>query len=127
MADKRSKPKQIMKRLSLFKWARRPGAILALSAAALYGASVFCAVAADTKADKPAKVEKKAKKAKKASKLTGAELYSINCNRCHPERYATEFTASQWKTLMTHMRVRANLPASQAKKILKYLQEDSGS
>lgn len=124
MAHKRSKPKQIMKRLSLFKWARRPGAILALSAATLYGASVFCAVAADTKADKPAKAQKKAKK---VSKLTGAELYSINCNRCHPERYATEFTASQWKTLMTHMRVRANLPASQAKKILKYLQEDSGS
>jgi hypothetical protein len=27
---------------------------------------------------------------------------------------------------MTHMRVRANLPAEQAREILKYLQEDSG-
>jgi len=60
-------------------------------------------------------------------KLTGAELYAINCNRCHPERYPTEFTSAQWKTIMTHMRVRANLPAAQAKVILKYLQEDSGS
>ena len=59
--------------------------------------------------------------------LTGAELYSINCNRCHPERYATEFTAAQWKTIMTHMRVRANLPAAQAKLILKFLQEDAGN
>ena len=60
-------------------------------------------------------------------KLTGAELYAINCNRCHPERYATEFTSAQWKTLMLHMRVRANLPATQAKEVLKYLQEDSGN
>ena len=67
-----------------------------------------------------------AKPAKKKSKLTGAELYSINCNRCHPERYPTEFNSTQWKTLMTHMRVRANLPARHAKEILKYLQEESG-
>ena len=33
----------------------------------------------------------------------------------------------RWKTLMTHMRVRANIPAAQAKQILKYLQEDSGN
>jgi hypothetical protein len=62
-----------------------------------------------------------------SKKLTGAELYAINCNRCHPERYATEFTSAQWKTIMLHMRVRANLPAAQAKVILKYLQEDSGN
>jgi hypothetical protein len=58
--------------------------------------------------------------------LSGADLYAIHCNRCHPERYATEFTAAQWKTIMTHMRVRANLPADQAREILKYLQQDSG-
>jgi hypothetical protein len=69
----------------------------------------------------------KAKKKKAHKKLTGAELYAINCNRCHPERYATEFTSAQWKTILTHMRVRANLPAVQAREILKYLQEDSGS
>ena len=76
--------------------------------------------AAGTKPEAP--VEKKAPK-----KLTGAELYAINCNRCHPERYATEFTPAQWKTIMTHMRVRANLPAAQAKLILKFLQEDAGT
>lgn len=67
------------------------------------------------------------KKTETKKKLTGAELYAINCNRCHPERYATEFTSAQWKTIMTHMRVRANIPAKQAKLILKYLQEDSGN
>jgi hypothetical protein len=59
--------------------------------------------------------------------LTGQQLYAINCNRCHSERYPTEWTAAHWKTLMTHMRVRANLPAEQAKEILKYLQQDAGN
>ena len=59
-------------------------------------------------------------------KLTGAELYSMHCNRCHPERYPTERTAAQWKTILLHMRVRANLPAEQSRTILKYLQDNSG-
>ena len=58
--------------------------------------------------------------------LTGAELYSIHCNRCHPERYPTERTAAQWKTIMLHMQVRANIPGNQARLILGYLQENSG-
>ena len=59
-------------------------------------------------------------------KLTGEQLYATNCSRCHSERYPTERTEAQWKTLMLHMRVRANLPADQAKTILKYMQEESG-
>jgi|SRR5581483_9206831 len=78
------------------------------------------AAVAPKKADAPVKK-------KKAVKLTGAQLYQINCNRCHPERYPTEFSPAQWKTIVTHMRVRANLPAQQAREILKYLQEDSGN
>ena len=74
-----------------------------------------------------AEPEKKAKQKPAPKKLTGAELYAINCNRCHPERYATEFTAAQWKTIMTHMRVRANLPPAQAREILKFLKEDAGN
>jgi mono/diheme cytochrome c family protein len=58
--------------------------------------------------------------------ITGAELYSIHCNRCHPERYPTERTAAQWKTIMLHMQVRASIPGKQARLILKYLQENSG-
>ena len=66
------------------------------------------------------------KKPAAKKQLSGAELYSINCNRCHPERYPTERTAAQWKTIMLHMQMRANMPVSQAKLILKYLQENSG-
>lgn len=82
--------------------------------------ALTCVSAADAKADKtPQKTEKK-------TQYSGAELYAMHCNRCHPERYATERTAGQWKTLLLHMRIRANLPSGQAKAILKFLQEDSG-
>jgi mono/diheme cytochrome c family protein len=57
---------------------------------------------------------------------SGSELYAVHCSRCHTERYATEFTAGQWQTIMIHMRVRANLTAEDAREILKYLQENSG-
>ncbi len=119
-----------MMRLSSLKLRPRMVVALAAMVGAIYALSVAWLTAAETKKDanqtKPekkeaAKTEKKAAK----SKLTGADLYAIHCNRCHPERYPTEFSASQWKTIMLEMRVRANLPASEAKAILKYLQEES--
>jgi mono/diheme cytochrome c family protein len=61
-----------------------------------------------------------------AKQLTGAELYSMHCARCHPERYPNERTSAQWKTIGMHMRVRANLPAEHFRKLLKYLQDNSG-
>ena len=93
--------------------------------------------AAESKPEKPPKTEKTADQKSEADssnkkpkiiprKLSGAELYSMHCNRCHPERYPTERTAAQWKTILLHMRVRANLPAEQSRTILKYLQDNSG-
>lgn len=117
---------QIMNRPSLFQRRLQVGLSLATITVALLIASLACVTAADPKPEKAAKPEKASKKPEK-KKLTGAELYALNCNRCHAERYATEWTSAQWKTLMLHMRVRANLPASQAKAILKYLQEDAGN
>lgn len=122
-----------MKRISSSKPRLQAGVGLAVIAGAMYVASILLVGAADAKADKAAQSEKvaqsdkqKPKKSEK-KKLTGADLYAIHCGRCHPERYATEFTPAQWKTVMIEMRVRANLPAEQAKAILKYLQEDSGT
>jgi len=110
---------------------------LVILLAALLPAALL--VAAEGTGEKPAKTEKPAtqKAAVNASsktntpslaakQLTGAELYSMHCNRCHPERYPTERTAAQWKTILLHMRVRANLPAEQARTILRYLQDNSG-
>ncbi len=101
----------------------RTGACLALAATVIYALTLTGLTAADPKPAPEAKASKKVEK----KKLTGAELYAINCNRCHPERYPTEWNPAQWKTIMLHMRVRANLPAEQAKTILKYLQEEAGN
>ena len=108
-----------------FKKQLRSGVGFVAAAATVYALSIACLAAADPKPTKDAKPEKKSEK--KAKKLSGAELYAINCNRCHPERYPTEYNAAEWKTLMLHMRIRANLPAAHAKAILKYLQEEAGN
>lgn len=120
-----------MKRLHSFQWRLRTGVSLAVIVTAIYAVSGAVVSGADTKSADPKSADGKKADTKPqkpaVKKLTGSELYSINCNRCHAERYPTEFNSAQWKTLMTHMRVRANLPAKQAKEILKYLQEDSGN
>jgi cytochrome c5 len=62
----------------------------------------------------------------KAEPLSGAELWTISCSRCHMVRSPGEFTAAQWKTILMHMRVRANLPAAQAREIQKFLEAGAG-
>ncbi len=116
-----------MKRFHSLKLRLRAGVGVAAMAVLLYGLSGTAVIGADPKPADSKSSETKPAAKPTAKKLTGAELYAVNCNRCHPERYPTEFNSAQWKTLMTHMRVRANLPAAQAKLILKYLQEDSGN
>ncbi len=122
-----------MRRLGSLTPRLRAGFWLAVGAGAVYAASLTLVTGADTNTNKEAKPAKavpaETQVAKKPAKkkLTGGELYAVHCGRCHPERYATEFTAAQWKTIMVEMQVRANLPADQAKAILKYLQEDSGT
>lgn len=120
-------------RIRSFKLRRWTTLGLVLISAAL--APISLLTAAEGKAEEAPKSAKPAEqksvadssKTKAAPKtLTGAELYSMHCNRCHPERYPTERTAAQWKTILLHMRVRANLPAEQARTILKYLQDNSG-
>ena len=118
-----------------FKSRLRTALSIALVSAAL--APIALLTAAEGKDEKASKTEKPAEQGSEADssnqkpklvprKLSGAELYSMHCNRCHPERYPTERTAAQWKTILLHMRVRANLPAEQARTILKYLQDNSG-
>lgn len=56
---------------------------------------------------------------------SGAVLYTENCSRCHVERYATERSDSQWKTVMLHMRVRGQLVGRDADRILDYLKSSN--
>lgn len=104
----------------------RTACTVALLTAACTGLLATALQGADAKPEAPPKDEKKTQKKAEKKKPSGAELYQTHCSRCHPERYATERTEAQWKTIMLHMRVRANIPADQAKAIQKYLQEDAG-
>jgi mono/diheme cytochrome c family protein len=96
----------------------------ALFAMVIYAASIVLIAAADTKATDSKPKQKTEKKASKQPR-DGAELYRINCARCHAERYPTERTDAQWKTIMLHMRTRAQIPAEDAQAILKYLQDNN--
>lgn len=105
--------------------------LVALAAATWFGGVAANPLLADPSTNAPAASEgaiqaATSSPAKIVHKLTGAELYSIHCNRCHPERYPTERTAATWKTIMLHMQVRAQIPVAQARLILKYLQDNSG-
>jgi mono/diheme cytochrome c family protein len=95
---------------------RRCTSLAVAAVAALFAGAVAVSIAKDVAGTAPIK-----------KKLTGEQLFAVNCARCHSERYGTERTKAEWNTIMMHMRVRANLPASQAKEILKYLQENSGT
>ncbi|HZM03782.1 MAG TPA: hypothetical protein VFC44_12290 [Candidatus Saccharimonadales bacterium] len=116
--------------ISALKPGWRGGVGLAMGAF-IYLVAAGCSTESDTHAPVAKTAQARADAVapeKKSERImrSGAELYSMNCNRCHAERYPTERTAAQWKTLLLHMRVRANLPADQAQTILKYLQENSG-
>ena len=124
--DDNLNPKTTMNRFHSFNARLRAGFGFAVIAAALVAFANVSVIGADAKPNAgKATAAKKGKPA--AKKLDGAALYAIHCNRCHAERYPTEFNSGQWKSLMMHMRVRASLPAAQARTILKYLQEESGN
>lgn len=51
----------------------------------------------------------------------GVQLWAENCGRCHNIRAQNSLSPSQWEVVMLHMRIRANLPAEDARKILQFL------
>lgn len=60
-----------------------------------------------------------------AGGLDGAKVFEQNCGRCHLPRQPKERSDRQWKIIMAHMRVRANLTAEEAEAVLKYLQSSN--
>lgn len=50
-----------------------------------------------------------------------AELWAQNCMQCHNVRSPSVYSDAEWDTVMLHMRVRANLAASDAETIAKFL------
>ena len=53
---------------------------------------------------------------------SGATLWSENCQRCHNLPPPTMYNDDQWKAILTHMQVRANITKEEATKITEFLQ-----
>lgn len=57
--------------------------------------------------------------------LSGQELWSMNCQRCHNMRSPVMYTDTQWQVIVHHMRVRANLTGADARAIADFLKSGS--
>ena len=53
---------------------------------------------------------------------SGAQLWGENCKRCHNAPPPTMYNDDQWKAIVTHMQVRANITKTEASKIMEFLQ-----
>lgn len=58
--------------------------------------------------------------------VKGASLWANTCQRCHNMRDPGELDDKQWKTAVTHMRIRAGLTGQDARDVLAFLQQSNG-
>lgn len=52
---------------------------------------------------------------------SGAELWAASCRRCHALRDPADYSDGEWRLVMMHMRVRANLDEREVRAILAFL------
>jgi nitrate/TMAO reductase-like tetraheme cytochrome c subunit len=55
------------------------------------------------------------------TQLSGQELWSMNCQRCHNMRSPAMYSDTQWEVIVHHMRVRANITGVDARAIAEFL------
>jgi hypothetical protein len=53
--------------------------------------------------------------------LSGEELWSNNCLRCHNIRPPTMYGGAQWDVIVHHMRIRANITGQEQRAIVEFL------
>jgi len=51
--------------------------------------------------------------------LSGEELWSNNCLRCHNIRPPTMYSDAQWDVIVHHMRLRANITGQEQRAIVR--------
>jgi hypothetical protein len=64
-------------------------------------------------------------KSESSAGLSGEELWSNNCQRCHNLRSPASQTPVQWQVIVHHMRVRANITGADARAIADFLKSAS--
>src|SRR4029453_1728732 len=74
----------------------------------------------DTSADSSGGVKRES-----SAGLSGEELWSNNCQRCHNLRSPAMQTPVEWQIIVHHMRVRANITGSDAGAIADFLKSAS--
>jgi hypothetical protein len=57
-----------------------------------------------------------------APPMSGAQLWSDNCSRCHNIRPPQSYNDAQWAVVTHHMRLRANLTGEETRLITEFLQ-----
>jgi cytochrome c5 len=57
--------------------------------------------------------------------LSGQELWSNNCQRCHNMRSPAMYNHAQWDVIVHHMRVRANITGAEQRAIADFLKSVS--
>ena len=65
------------------------------------------------------------KPSQKITDKSGVVLWNENCQRCHNLPPATMYNDDQWKSIVTHMQVRANITKEEATKIMEFLQSSN--
>jgi hypothetical protein len=53
--------------------------------------------------------------------LSGEELWTNNCLRCHNIRPPTMYSDAQWDVIVHHMRLRANITGQEQRAIVEFL------
>jgi mono/diheme cytochrome c family protein len=53
----------------------------------------------------------------------GAQTWADTCDRCHNMRDPKEFRDDQWRSIVSHMRVRGGLTGQEARDVLAFLQQ----
>jgi len=61
----------------------------------------------------------------KIADKSGAQLWGENCRRCHTTPPPNMYNDDQWKAIVTHMQVRANISKTEADKIIEFLQNSN--
>ncbi|MFA5937729.1 MAG: hypothetical protein WC809_00110 [Sinimarinibacterium sp.] len=101
-------------------------ATAAFAATLLLGAFSVSAEEADPEAPAPATSTADATSAlDPMAFVRGAQKWGNTCARCHAMRDAKDLDDAEWQVVVTHMRARAGLTATDSAEILRFLQQSN--
>ena len=93
-----------------------------LAALLLFFASTTCSLFAEPKANEKAAPDSSSAVSNDSYMgLSGEELWSNNCLRCHNIRPPKMYTNAQWDVIVHHMRIRANITGQEQRAIVEFL------